>query len=73
MKFGRSAAGPIGLPFHWLLGPDRSARIGTPAARIEVLTARGKRVLSTKRAGSVRAGRLTTHRSDGSHEQQHES
>ncbi len=50
---------------HYAL-PYNRAPIGTPPARIEVLTARGKRVLTTKRARSGDTPGRTDQRSSGS-------
>lgn len=49
MRLGRSAFAWL----KWQLAESERAPVGTPAARLTFL--------STKRAGSVRAGRLSTH------------
>lgn len=52
----------VDLVRYWAL-PYNRPPVGEPPARIEVFTARGKRVLtpSIKRAGTVQAGRLMSH------------
>ena len=65
-----SLASLLELVRHHAL-PYNRAPIGTPPARIEVFTARGKRVLTTTkraRSGETPGRRLTG--DDGSHEQQ---